>query len=170
MARIVIIGNSGGGKSTLARRIAARRGLPNIEIDRLLWQEGWVPTPTEIYARRHAEAIAGTCWVIEGLGQRASIAKRVSRATDVILIDMPLWVHFWLAAERQIAWSRGAIADPPGEMATMPPTQALFRTMWEVEREWMPMIRRLCDEAEASGKAVVRLCDLGAVDGFAESG
>ena len=41
MSRIVVIGNAGGGKSTLARLLAQRRGLPHIEIDRLLWQEGW---------------------------------------------------------------------------------------------------------------------------------
>jgi hypothetical protein len=36
MSRIVIIGNAGGGKSTLERKLAARRRLPHIEVDRLL--------------------------------------------------------------------------------------------------------------------------------------
>jgi adenylate kinase family enzyme len=34
--RIAIIGNAGGGKSTLARAMAARRGLPLTEVDKLL--------------------------------------------------------------------------------------------------------------------------------------
>jgi adenylate kinase family enzyme len=38
MSRIAIIGNAGGGKSTLARKLAKQRGLRHIEIDRLLWQ------------------------------------------------------------------------------------------------------------------------------------
>jgi adenylate kinase family enzyme len=33
MPRIVIIGNSGGGKSTLARTLAKRRGLRHVEVD-----------------------------------------------------------------------------------------------------------------------------------------
>jgi len=39
--RIAVIGNSGGGKSTLARKLAAKRGLPYAEIDALLWRPNW---------------------------------------------------------------------------------------------------------------------------------
>ena len=41
MARIVIIGKAGGGKSTLARKMVERRELRHIEIDRLMRQPGW---------------------------------------------------------------------------------------------------------------------------------
>ena len=39
----------------------------------------------------------------------------------------------------------------------LPPTRELFRTMWEVDRGWMPDIRSMCAEAELEGKAVTRL-------------
>jgi adenylate kinase family enzyme len=167
MSRVVIIGNAGAGKSTLARKPAARRGLPHIEIDRLLWQEGWKTAPLAVYERQHAEAIAGGRWVIDGLGQRTTIPDRVARATEIILIDMPLWIHLWLAAERQIAWARGAIDHPPGGIAQMPPTERLFRAIWDVERDWMPAVRSLCEDAEERGIVVVRLTDVQAVDAFA---
>jgi adenylate kinase family enzyme len=52
MLRVVILGNSGGGKSTLARHLAERRGFRHVEIDRLLWQHGWVTVARqEIIAR-----------------------------------------------------------------------------------------------------------------------
>ena len=105
MARIVVIGNAAGGKSTLARHLARRRELPLIEVDRLLWQQGWQLTPAADYARGHAEIVAQDRWVIDGLGHQDSIAERLARSTEIILIDMPLWMHFWLAAERQIAWA-----------------------------------------------------------------
>src|ERR1700761_3854554 len=143
MGRTVIIGNSGGGKSTLARRLSAARACPHIEIDALLWQPGWQLTPVETYNTEHARLIAVDHWIIDGLGRRESIAARLDRATDIILVDMPLWMHFWLAAERQIAWARGAIEHPPAGLAAMPPTEALFRTIWDVDRDWMPEIRGL---------------------------
>jgi hypothetical protein len=167
MSRIVIIGNAGGGKSTLARKIAARRGLRHIEIDRLLWQDGWVPTPTEIYLRQHRELIAQDDWVIDGLGQQASTPERIDRATEIVLIDMPLWMHFWLAAERQIAWASGPLDDPPGGIRQMPPTEGLFRTIWEVDRNWMPELRTLCAMAEANGKTVIRLASVDELNAFA---
>ena len=167
MARIVIIGNAGGGKSTLARKLQEGRGLRHVEMDRFLWQDGWVPTPTGVYDRLHDDVIEQDAWVVDGLGRQASIPRRLARATEVILIDMPLWMHFWLAAERQIAWARGTLAHAPGGIATAPPTEALFRTIWEVDRDWMPGIRTLCAEVERTGTIVHRIGSVEDLDRFA---
>ena len=166
MARIVVIGNAGGGKSTLARKLAERRGLRHVEIDRLLWQDDWVLTPEDVYARQHREIIDRDDWVIDGLGRQNSIADRISRSTEIILIDMPLWMHFWLAAERQIAWSSGTLEHAPAGIARMPPTKGLFHTIWEVDQTGMPGIRALCSEAEAQGKLVTRLSSVDELNAF----
>ena len=50
MSRIIILGNAGGGKSTLARKLGEKRGLRHVEIDRFLWQQGWILTPPDVYA------------------------------------------------------------------------------------------------------------------------
>lgn len=157
MSRIVILGNAGGGKSTLARRLAKRHGLIHFEIDKYLWQEGWIPAPVESYSEQHRQIISSDNWIVDGLGLRDSITPRIDRATDIILIDMPLWMHFWLAAERQIAWSSGELQHAPGGLSAMPPTRDLFRTIWDIDRDWMPGIRSLCDDAERAGKTLVRI-------------
>jgi adenylate kinase family enzyme len=167
MMRIAVIGNAGGGKSTLARKLAERRGLRHIEIDRVLWQEGWVLTAEDVYTRQHREIIEQNEWVIDGLGRQNSITERLDRATEIILIDMPLWMHFWLAAERQIAWARGDLDHAPGGISQMPPTERLFRTIWEVDQTWMPNVRALCTEAETQGKIVTRLTSVDELDAFA---
>jgi adenylate kinase family enzyme len=169
MLRIAIIGNAGAGKCTLARALSTKRALPHIEIDRLLWQEGWRPTPPDAYQRQHAEIIQGDRWIIDGLGRQDSIPDRISRATEVILIDMPLWAHFWLAAERQLAWTSGKLEHTPGGIEQMPPTKALFQTIWDVEQGWMPGIKAMCVEAEKDGKIVTRLTSVEELDAFARS-
>lgn len=169
MSRIVIIGNAGGGKSTLARTLAKQRLLRHVEIDRLLWQEGWKLSPIDVYLKQHAEIISSDGWVIDGLGQQASIPDRLARATDIILIDMPVWMHFWLAAERQIAWTTGTLKHPPGGISTVPPLEALFRTIWEVEQNWMPEVRALCISAEAKGTTVTRIASLEDLNAFASA-
>ncbi|MGO7133456.1 adenylate kinase [Rhizobium leguminosarum] len=167
MTRTAIVGNAGGGKSTLAREIASAFGTPHTEIDKLLWQEGWVEKPSEVYERQHATVIAENRWVIDGLGRLDLIPQRLGRATEIILIDMPLWMHFWLAAERQISWVRGDLEHTPGGLSAMPPTEALFQAIWEVEQSWMPKIRALCSEAEERGKSVTRLASVEEINAFA---
>jgi adenylate kinase family enzyme len=165
--RIAVIGNSGGGKSTLSRALASRRGVPYVEIDKFMWRPGWQPAPVAEYDAEHARLIAGQDWLLDGIGSRESIPARLDRATEIVLIDLPLWVHFWLAAERQIAYATGTIAGPPAGETTMPPTAGLFLNIWTIDRDWMPEVRRLVDAEEARGKIVTRLRSLDALAGYA---
>jgi adenylate kinase family enzyme len=164
--RTVIIGNSGGGKSTLARRLSSASRCPHVEIDGLLWQAGWELTSVETYNTEHARLIGEEHWIIDGLGRFDSIPARLARATDIVLVDMPLWVHFWLAAERQIRWSSGRLENPPAGLAKMPPTEALFRTISEVDQNWMPEIRRMVAVEEQCGKRIFMLGSIAELDGF----
>ena len=147
----------------MARALAVRRGLPYVEIDALLWRDGWQPAPDAEYEAGHARLIAEPRWVIDELGRLGSLAARLMRASEIVLVDLPLWMHFRLAAERQIAWAKGGIAHPPAGAREMPPTEALFRTIDEVDRDWMPEVRRLVAAAEGSGARVVRIADLAAL-------
>lgn len=169
MSRIIILGNAAGGKSTLARHLSKKRGVPHIEIDRLYWQADWSVAPREVDERQHAEIIKEDNWIIDGGGDLASIRARIDRATEIILIDMPLWVHFWLAAERQIAWASRKIKHPPAGIADMPPTGRLFEIMWTVDRDWMPSLRALCDEHKATGKVVTRLNSIEDLNTFTQA-
>ena len=122
--------------------------------------------PDATYAAEHAQLIAGDHWVIDGLGRRESIAARLERATEIVIVDLPLWMHFWLAVERQIAWSTGELEHPPGGIREMPPTKALFETIWEVDRHWMPEIRRFVAFEARRGKSVFHLTSLDDLDTF----
>jgi len=164
--RIAVIGNSGGGKSVLARRLAFELRLPCVEVDRLLWLPGWTLAPPTFFDQEHARAIAGDLWVVEGLGARTSLPARLQRATHIVLIDMPLWVHFWLAAERHIAWSAGQLEHPPAGSTEPAPLRALFRTIAEVDRDWMPEMRKLVQAEDDVGKRVVHIRSYEALASF----
>ena len=168
MARILIIGNAGGGKSVLARKLAAKRGLPYREVDAITWKPGWEAYSQAEYEVAHAKLIAEEHWVLDGLGWTETLPERFDRATEIILIDMPIWMHFWLAAERQLQWALGKLEHPPAGVAEMPTTRAMFETLWETERDMMPEIRRLTDLAERNGKTVTRIASVEALDRFAE--
>jgi len=169
MARILIIGNAGGGKSVLARKLAAKRGLPYREIDAIVWKPGWEPFPQAEYEAAHAKLIAEESWVLDGLGWAESLPERFDRATEIILIDMPIWMHFWLAAERQFQWAHGKLEHPVAGIAEMPSNRAMFEVLWETDRDMMPEIRRLAVRAEKNRKPVTRIASVEELDRFAAS-
>jgi hypothetical protein len=167
MARILVIGNAGGGKSVLARKLAAKRGLPYRELDTIVWKPGWVMASQAEYDLAHAALIVDESWVLDGLGWTHSLPARFERATEIILVDMPIWMHFWLAAERQFQWAQGRLEHPPAGIPEMVTTRDMFRTLWECDQEMVPIIRRLADEAERDGKAVVRIGSVEELDSYA---
>ena len=59
----------------------------------------------------------------------------------IILIDLPVWVHSWLAADWLIKWRTGQLQNPPGGHRDPPPTKAFLKTFNEVDQNWMPYIR-----------------------------
>jgi adenylate kinase family enzyme len=87
--RIVVVGTSGAGKTTLARTIAGWLALPHIELDAINWQAGWHDLarhdPQE-FARRVTDAIQADSWVLCGhyTALRAIVWQR---ATHLVWLD-----------------------------------------------------------------------------------
>ncbi len=132
--RIALIGNGGGGKSTLARALAARYGHPLVHVDAVQFLPGWEVRPSADTTRRLAEVSAGPRWIIDGWGPWESILARFRRADCVVLVDFPLWRHYWWATKRQVRayWRERAELPPDCSERGLRHTVRLFRTMWRV--------------------------------------
>jgi adenylate kinase family enzyme len=67
--RIVIVGASGSGKSTMAARLSDRLGVTRIDLDELYHGPDWTPTPTPEFRAKVLNALDGaeaTGWVVAG--------------------------------------------------------------------------------------------------------
>ncbi len=64
--KIVVIGSTGSGKTTLALRISEQLQIPHIELDALYWGPNWTETPQDIFREKVAVALAGDEWVVDG--------------------------------------------------------------------------------------------------------
>lgn len=93
--RIVIVGTTGSGKTTLARRAAAIIGGRHIELDALYHDAGWVPADPDVFRARVRAAIAGQeRWATCG-GYRGHVRDITWAIADqIVWIDLPLRVTF----------------------------------------------------------------------------
>lgn len=90
MNRVSVIGSSGSGKTTMARAIAARLGLPLLELDSIFHLPEWTPLPAEEFRAQVAEFTAGDRWVVDGNYTSLGIGDIVwSRADTIVWMDLP---------------------------------------------------------------------------------
>ena len=91
MERILIIGCSCSGKSTLARAMGDKLGLPVVHLDQLWWREGWVNTTREEFDSCLERELEKDRWIIDGNYSR-TMDKRIARCDTVIYLDFSRWV------------------------------------------------------------------------------
>src|SRR5208282_1090204 len=89
IVRIVVVGTSGAGKTTLAKAIAARLAIPHIELDALEWGPGWTPLSAvdpDALVRRVDAATAADAWVMDG---NYGLVRDLTwqRATHLVWLD-----------------------------------------------------------------------------------
>lgn len=105
--RIVVIGTTSSGKSTLAETLAEKLNLDFIELDALHWEPNWVDAPDEIFRQRVDTATSTPGWAMAG---NYSAVRDLAwpRAEVVIWLDYPLWTIFWRLFFRTLrrCWTR----------------------------------------------------------------
>jgi adenylate kinase family enzyme len=86
MRCVVVIGQSGSGKSTAAARLAQAHGLRHVELDALFHGPGWVPRETFVQDVDAATREPG--WVADG--NYAPVRDLLwARADTVVWLDLP---------------------------------------------------------------------------------
>lgn len=92
--RAAVVGVTGSGKTTLAAGLAARLGVPHVEMDALNWQRGWQPIERAEFRRRVDAATSVTGWVSDG--NYSEVRDLVwGRAQVLVWLDYPLTLIYW---------------------------------------------------------------------------
>ncbi len=97
--RIAIAGVSGSGKTTMAKHVSARLGLPYTEIDSLFHGPGW--QPRDAFVDDVEAIISSDSWVIEW--QYAAVRDQiVERADTMLWLDLPTPVTVYRLTRRTV--------------------------------------------------------------------
>ena len=92
MRRVMVLGSSGSGKSTFARRLSEATGLPVVSIDALYWQPGWRSSDPASFERRMTEAAKQPAWIMDGNYLSHEGKLRRALADTIFWFDLPRWV------------------------------------------------------------------------------
>src|SRR6476660_8813592 len=89
--RILIIGRTGSGKTTMARQLSAILGVPHVELDSLFFGPNFSTVPLPVLRERTSAAILGEYWITDG--NKSAVRDLVwPRADTIIWLDYPLLV------------------------------------------------------------------------------
>ena len=144
--KVMIIGNAGGGKSTLSNVFGEVLGIPVYSIDRMQINPGWIETEVSEFIQRHDAVLERDSWIIDGLGPIDTVQKRIQSAEMIIFIDFPLYAHFSWTFKRLII---NTVYRRPYLVANCPQWSRIpimVRDMLMVNREWIPRIREWLDQ------------------------
>ena len=99
MERVVVVGTSCSGKTTLARRLSRALGSSHVELDAIHWKPEWQERPVDEVRQMASEAAAGERWVMDG--NYSAVRDIVwGRATTVVWLNYPFRVVLWRALSR----------------------------------------------------------------------
>jgi len=166
MERVMIIGCGGAGKSTLARQLGEKTGLPVVNLDQIWWSPGnWQHIAREEFDARLFEEMEKPQWILDGNFNR-TMEPRLEKCDTVIYLDMPRWVCLksWLG--RVIKnWGHARSDMAPGCNEWFDPEMA--RWIWNFNKQNRERYLKMLSEVE--GKQVYILKNRREVKQFLET-
>ena len=124
--RILVLGRTGSGKTTLARQLAATIGVAHVELDSLYFGADLSTVPLPVLRERTSAAIAGDRWVTDG--NKSSVRDLVMARDTVVWLDYPVAVSLWRLGKRAVrrtstltaqAAEAGTKAESPGSCSVL---------------------------------------------------
>jgi len=147
--RIVIIGTTSSGKSTLAEKLAKRFGLNFIDLDALHWEPNWTAAPLEVFRERVSSATQTPAWAVAG--NYHTVRDLIwPQAEAVIWLDYSLSRIFWQLTRRTFTrwWQQELLWGTNYEnlwthfklWSDESLYRWLFKTYWRRQREYPELL------------------------------
>lgn len=160
LRRIVVAGPPGAGKSTLARRLCERLGLPFVEFESFYHAPGWTVRPT--WQEDVLKFLSGPEWAIEWQGEEVR-EQMTARAQVLVWLDHPRELAVTRVAVRTIKRRLGRGPAIAGQNVEGPlwtfftDPNHIIKESWRRHPVMRARVRRVITEDRHPHLVVVRL-------------
>ncbi|HLO14021.1 MAG TPA: hypothetical protein VK206_04270 [Anaerolineales bacterium] len=147
--RLIVVGVTSSGKSTLAERLANCFDLNYIELDALYWEPNWQAAPLEVFRARVERATQAEKWIVAG---NYHVVRDIiwPQAEVVIWLDYPFLRVLWQLTRRNFTrwWTQellwGTNREPLWNHFKLWSPESLyhwlFKTYWRRKREYVALL------------------------------
>ena len=154
MERIVIIGCGGAGKSTLARQMGEKLGLPVVHLDQLWWKPGWVESTPEEFDGKLAVELEKPQWIMDGNFDR-TIPARIAKCDAIIYLDLSRFACL-MGVLKRVMTTHGKVRPDMGEGCPERFDLDFLKWVWDFNKNKREKNYRLLNEAEGKQTIVLK--------------
>lgn len=119
--RILVLGSSGSGKTTISNQLGRVLNLKTIHLDAHFWKPGWVRTPSPEWRELVSSLIREESWIMDGTYE-STLDLRIPAADAIVLIETSRWTCLWRMLSRQ-----ATVNDQPDAPVGQKLDRSIFR-------------------------------------------
>jgi adenylate kinase family enzyme len=143
MRRVVVGGSTASGKSTFARALAQRMGVPLIELDAIRHGPNWTETPDDAF-RAHIDPLTSRdAWVVDG-NYSITMDLTWGRADTLVWLDYSLRLVLWRLFlrtnrrifTREVLWNGNRERFADAYLSRESLYVWVLRSFWRRRRTW----------------------------------
>ncbi len=152
--RMLLVGPSGTGKSTLARKLGAKHGVPVIHLDALYWRPGWKEPPKAEWVAQVDELLTRDEWIMDG-NYSGTFARRIAAADTIVFLDFPRLQCVYGVVSRW--WkTRGRVREDLGPGCPEKfPSPGFLHWIWNYPTKTRPRLTALLEEVRSTKEVVI---------------
>ncbi len=148
MKRVLVLGSGGAGKTTFAKQLSEKTGLPLIHLDLHFWNSGWVETSRHEWIPMVLELSERPKWIMDG-NYSGTIDIRMQYADTVIFLDYGRFTCS-LGVLKRVILNWGRVRDDMPEGCPERFSFDFMKWIWNYSSRSRPKIIRALEKAPAS--------------------